>query len=111
MPESRDGGDLRETKGETVNSVEGARNSRVLKKAPKPARRKKGKPATAPDPLVDTDALVAAVRKAGWTEAQAVEWLEAQDEFVQGSELAGTHGGQRRKLLDHLATLGGRGVS
>jgi rhodanese-related sulfurtransferase len=61
--------------------------------------------------VTDTAALVAAVCKAGWTVAQAVEWLESQDEFVPGSDLAGTHGGQRRKLLDHLATLGGRGVA
>lgn len=71
-------------------------------------RSAKAKIATSPDPLTDTDTLHAAVQSAGWTPAQAVGWLEAQDEFVPGSDLAGTHGGQRRKLLEHLATITGR---
>lgn len=115
MPENLDGGNLRGNKGETANSVEGARNSSVLgDPPPKPVTRRRGKKAKAApppaDPITDTDALHAAVHRAGLTPAQAVGWLAEQDEYVPGDDLTGTDGGQRRKLLDHLATLDAREV-
>jgi hypothetical protein len=99
---------LRKNVGETADPPEGAHFTCEIGATAKPARRKKAKTtAESADPITDTDTdtLLVAVRKAGWTPTQAVEWLESQDEFVPGSDLAGTHGGQRRKLLDHLATL------
>ncbi len=107
---------LRETVGEKLIPAEEAQPTCEIRDTPKPAPRRRGKktPSTPPpaDPLRDTDACLDAVKRAGWTEAQAVAWLlsQGEDEFVPGAELAGTHGGQRAKLLDHLATLDAREV-
>lgn len=62
-------------------------------------RRKKAEPTADPDPLTDTEAFVGCLRKAGITPEQAVEWLEAQGEYVPGSDVASTHGGQRSKVF------------
>lgn len=70
-----------------------------------PAKPKSAPWAKGNDPLTDTAALLAAVRKAGWTEPQAVKWLEDGGELVLCDDLGTTTGPTRQKLLDHLAGL------